>query len=506
MRFQRTLALLGVGLLWLALGPWVLVLALAALGLPRVRSWLRPGRRTTAYAAGAVVLLAGLVLVVPDGWLPIPPGPGALVTSGYAGRPVTPRPLDGGPRSLPDPTTALRGPLGESPTVDTAWFGLQQCASLAVDGERRLVGVCAGPGGRSLRVVDPGSLHVAATKDLPDSGGCAGSAVALDDHGRAVVATADRRLLVVDTADADGHADLTTVASHDLRRVVPASDCVTSVEPGPAGVLWFATAAGRVGVVDGPSGRVRTVDLGEDVADPLAVDPAGAFVVGTHALYRLTAGAGPAGRPRVAWRTAYDRGSRRKSGQLSQGSGTTPVVLEGGLVAITDNADPQMHVEVYRAASGDLVCRQAVFGDDAGAAQGMLVPAGSGVVVSNAHGYGGPLATVLGRTTDGGLARVDVDGGECSVRWTSEEVAPSARPALSLATGLLYTWTKPHSWWGADAWYLTAIDVRSGRTAFRVRAGLGWLRDPSYGQVTLGTDGAAYVGTLGGLVRVRDRS
>ncbi|NYD40220.1 hypothetical protein [Nocardioides panaciterrulae] len=506
MRFQRTLVLGGVGLLWLALGPWVLLLGLAALASRRVRAWLRPGRRATAYAVGAVLLLTGLVLVVPDGWLPIPPGPGALVTGGYAGRPFTPRPLDGGGRSRPDPTTPVRGPVGESPTVDTAWFGLQQCASLAVDARRRLVGVCAGPGGRSLRVVDPDSLHVAATKELPAADGCAGSGVALDDHGRAVVATADRRLLVVDTADADGHADLTTVASHDLRRVVPASDCVTSVEPGPAGVLWFATAAGRVGVVAGPTGPARTVDLAEEVAEPLAVDRSGAFVVTTHALYRLTAGARRDGPPRVAWRAAYDRGSRRRSGQPSQGSGTTPVVLPGGLVAITDNADPQMHVEVYRAATGDLVCRQAVFGDDAGATQGVLVPVGSGVVVSNSHGYAGPLATVLGRTTDGGLARVDVVGGECSVRWTSAEVAPSVQPALSLATGLLYTWTKPHSRWGADAWYLTAIDVRSGRTAFRVRAGLGWLRDPSYGQVTLGAGGAAYVGTLGGLVRVRDRS
>ena len=42
-----------------------------------------------------------------------------------------------------------------------------------------------------------------------------------------------------------------------------------------------------------------------------------------HALYRLDADAGTAA-PQVTWREAYDRGSRTKPGNLSQGSGTTP--------------------------------------------------------------------------------------------------------------------------------------------------------------------------------------
>ena len=38
----------------------------------------------------------------------------------------------------------------------------------------------------------------------------------------------------------------------------------------------------------------------------------------------------------VRWRTAYDRGSGRKPGQLTQGSGTTPTILPGGVVALWD--------------------------------------------------------------------------------------------------------------------------------------------------------------------------
>ncbi len=120
-----------------------------------------------------------------------------------------------------------------------------------------------------------------------------------------------------------------------------------------------------------PLGDAEVLDLGEDVANSMAVDQDGVYVVTTYALYRLRAKAG--GRPAVTWRAAYDRGSQRKSGQLSQGSGTTPTVLPGGLVAITDNADPRMHVQFYDTSSGDLVCQQAVFGDDESATESSLV-------------------------------------------------------------------------------------------------------------------------------------
>ncbi|MEI2671731.1 MAG: hypothetical protein V9G13_11560 [Marmoricola sp.] len=46
----------------------------------------------------------------------------------------------------------------------------------------------------------------------------------------------------------------------------------------------------------------------------------------------------------MQWSTSYDRGTRVKPGQLSQGSGTTPTLIDDDLVAITDNADPRMNV------------------------------------------------------------------------------------------------------------------------------------------------------------------
>ena len=56
MRFARTAALVGVGLLWWALGPLVLVLAAGSLWFRPVRAWLLPARRVTAIWVAAVLV------------------------------------------------------------------------------------------------------------------------------------------------------------------------------------------------------------------------------------------------------------------------------------------------------------------------------------------------------------------------------------------------------------------------------------------------------------------
>jgi outer membrane protein assembly factor BamB len=210
----------------------------------------------------------------------------------------------------------------------------------------------------------------------------------------------------------------------------------------------------------------------------------------------------------VVWQTAYDHGSEKKPGQLSAGSGTTPTVLPSGLVAITDNADPQMHVQFYDVVDGGLVCEAAVFGQGESASDNSLVAVGdASVVVENNYGYEAPWTTMVGHATPGGLARVDADPttGECTVGWQSDVVAPTSVAKVSLATGLVYAYTTRPSWWGVSAWYLTAIDARTGETAWSVRTGTGTLYNNHYSAVTLGPDGSAYVATLGGMVRVTDR-
>ena len=206
-------------------------------------------------------------------------------------------------------------------------------------------------------------------------------------------------------------------------------------------------------------------------------------------------------------RQLYDRGTEQKPGQLSQGSGTTPTLMPGGIVAITDNADPRMHVQFYRTGDGSLICQEAVFGDDVSASDNSLVSVGDGVIVENNYGYSSPVSTLFGRAPEGGFARVDVDPGakDCETVWTSEEVAPTSVAKLSLGNGLLYAYTKRQSWIGVNAWYFTALDARTGRTAYSVRTGLGTLMNNHYSAVTIAPDGSAYVATLAGMVRIRDR-
>ncbi len=523
MRFQRTLALLGVALAWRALGPLVPVLALASLGLPRVRDWLRPTWRVAGTVGALALALVGTVMVIPDGWLPIPPGSGSLVTPAYVGRPALTRPLhavsvprhpglaQNGDSSVHgdawrSDTYAWAGPRGESPEVDTAWLGGEQCATLLTDAHGRLVAHCSDRYRRTLRVLDPETLRPLVDKGLPQDadGACPIPDAYLDDHDRVVVPTADRGLLVVDTDDAEGAPDLTTAASHDLSDVVAADDCVVAVLPDWQGRIWFATTHGRVGIVDPDTGVSRVLDLGEAVTNSFAMDRSGAYVVTAEALYRLV----PAGtgRPAISWRTAYDTGGARKSGQQERGSGTTPTLLGQGLVAIADNADPRLHVVFLRRSDGAEVCREAAFAEDESATERSLVSVGTGVVVQNTAGYDGRLSTALGRTPPGGLARVDVVDGACTTVWTSDEVAPGSVSKLSQGTGLIYAYTKRSSWWGAAAWYLTALDARTGRTVFAVRTGLGQLLDSRGAPITITEAGAVYVGTVAGLVRVRDRT
>jgi hypothetical protein len=172
------------------------------------------------------------------------------------------------------------------------------------------------------------------------------------------------------------------------------------------------------------------------------------------------------------------------------------------LVAITDNDDP-MHIVVYTRA-GRQVCRVPVFAKGASDTDQSLIGVGRSLIVENNYGYASPAAVEGGATTTPGLERVDVakDLKSCRKVWTSAEIAPSVVPKVSIPNGLVYTYTKPAA--SGDPWYLTALDFRTGRTIYKARSGTGLGYNNNYAPVTIGPDGTAYVGVLGGLVALRD--
>jgi hypothetical protein len=380
----------------------------------------------------------------------------------------------------------------------------------------------------------------------------------LDHRDRAVVSTNDRHVVVVGINAGPSFA---VARDYNLSGKVASGDGIVSVLPDWSGRLWFVTRRGIVGTVDRDSGEVRTIKLeGEGISNSFAVDDSGGvFIVSDAALYRFDAGKG--GEPAVSWRQPYPDSGVHKPGQSDAGSGTTPTLTQQGWVAITDNADP-MNIRVYRRAQRIIptkkkrraalrkagtpqarlrlkirwrsrrreVCSEPVFGKGAGSTDQSLIVAGNSIITENNYGYSGVTATQFGGTTLPGLARVDVVAKKakrtkrgrpaapdakrrshrsakrpkrfvCREVWTSSERAPSVVPKVSLGNGLVYTYTKPPNAAGDDPWYLTALDFRSGATVYRRFSGEGLGYNNNFAPVTLGPDGTAYVGVLGGLVR-----
>jgi hypothetical protein len=462
---------------------------------------------------------------------PIPEGPDANSSPAFIGAPATQRPVyvaqpPRHPHMAPNERSNLHvdafqtdanvlpGPLGKGVQRLSA-FHSADCASVTFDSRGRIVTVCVGlqgprAGGAGLYLLDPRTLDEIGHMDLPgrqpglstdlftDFSG--GGYFYLDDQDRAVVPTTTRHIWVV----ADNGSGFALQHDYDLTGVVPSGDKIISALPDWSGRLWFASKAGIVGTLDFATGQIKAIDTHEKIGNSFAVDDRNAvYIVTDAALYRYEAAAD--GTPQVVWRSGYLNDGRSKPGQTEVGSGTTPTIMPAGpWVAITDNSDP-INVVVYNRDTGATVCTVPLFSKGASDTDQSLNVAGRAIVAENNYGYSGPGAVEQGKTTTGGLERVDVNPGGtgCKKVWHSDEIAPSVVPKISLANGLVYTYTHPAGD-KSDPWYLTALDFRDGHTVYKARMGSGLGFNNNYAPVTIGPDGTAYVGVLGGLAALRD--
>ncbi|EFQ82348.1 hypothetical protein HMPREF0063_12510 [Aeromicrobium marinum DSM 15272] len=509
-------------------------------------------RRVTSLLAGTVLLTAmtfagsqssattsGSVTLPPIpaiSGLPIPSLPTDLFAPRFVGSAATAQPIEHppipqSPWLSPDGTNTMHndayasdayrvsGPLGRNLRVTSASYGIRECATIAFDSRGRIVGLCGGLEGFAMMVIDPVTLRPVselrtsarnlATSANPFTDICGGTYFFLDADDVAYPTTGEKTVQKI-RVQADG--SLVKEQEWSLAEHLAADDCLIATMPDWDGRLWFFSQAGRVGTLDRATGTVQVMQLpeGEEVTNSVSTDETGGmYVVSTHALYRLDATA--EGLPEVTWREVYDRGSIQKPGNLSQGSGTTPTLLGDRWVAINDNADPQTNILVYdrRAGVSDrLHCTQPVLTSGASTTENSLVAAGNSFIIENNYGYGGPTTTILGKTSTPGLARVMVEDDGCRVAWTNSSIAPSSVPKASLGNGLLYAYTKPKlpSMLGnaVDAWYFTAIDIRTGKTVWSRLMGTGIQWNNHYAAIYLGPDGTAYIATLAGLIRIQD--
>jgi outer membrane protein assembly factor BamB len=483
-------------------------------------------RLGTVAAAAALALAAGASAEARAA--PIPEG--ASAAPSFLGSPATPEPVAArepprNPFMAPNGRSEIHvdayqsdanswsGPLGHA-LEGLSSFQPAECASHTFDGVGRLLTICVGLERPTLELLDPRTLEVLAALPLPprsvstsnpftDFSG--GGYFYLDNRDRAVIPTGNRQVWRIRETGAPG---LELERVYDLNGVLDSGDKLLSALPDWAGRIWFASARGVVGTIDRTTGLVRAYRTGEAIGNSFAVDETGGvFIVTDRALYRFDAARGR--RPRVTWRAVYRNAHVVKPGQTEAGSGTTPTLMGKRYVSITDNADP-MDVVVYRRTKARtrrrVVCSLPVFAKGRSASDNSLIGTDAAMVVENNYGYTGPASTENGATVSGGVERIDIDRGRrgCHRVWHSDERAPSVVPKLSRANGLVYLYTKDPQPDRSDAWYLTAVDFRTGRTVYKRLAGEGLGYNNNYAPITIARDGTVYVGVLAGLVRLRD--
>lgn len=484
---------------------------------------------------------------VPDGTLQ--PGPA------FTGAPAKPDPIRGTPRIPHNRFMAANGvseihndgwqsdaytwagPLGRSPQTFSHYLPpTHDCGSITFDRRGRVISICLGPSGPVLYMFDPHTLAPLASFALPPRTAedlalnpnlfqnfTAGGYFYLDNRDRVVTSTTTRHIYVI--SQGSRSPGFTLAHDYDLSSVLSPDEEINSQLPDSHGLLWFtARRDAVVGTLNLATGRIHVIRLGHgteiEITKSMATDTHGGVYIPTNQrLYRFVAGA--AGAPRISWQVKYSNDGVAKPGQLDAGTGTTPVI-SGGYVGINDNADP-MNVVIYRTAAHPprklrahghrrrvklprTVCRVPVFHRGLSADENAMIAAGRSYVIENNYGYQMPASVSGGKVTAPGFARVDIDrnGRGCHLAWTNQTVsAPSVVSKLSLASGLIYTYTTDAS--PSNPWYWTAIDFRTGATVFRQLAGTGFYYNNNYAGISISPSGTAYLGVLGGIVAIRDR-
>lgn len=450
--------------------------------------------------------------------------------------------------SLASDTTPLAGPGAGAVKVRQLALG-GPCPSILIGSDGLPITLCTQALTRQPLAVllDPARGSRLASLKLTGGGNLfAGVYPYLDAEDRLVVVDGTGKLLRIAHARsaATGAWSLRVDAQIDLTPAIKAScgsaTCggIVGLSPDWAGRAWFATQDGGVGFADPATGAVRVLQLpaGERVANSIATAPGGTAVTSDHAVYLLDAGAGPTrgadaasqpgpadAAPRIRWRSTYDRGTARKPGQLSQGSGSTPTFLgtapgadPAGAVAFVDNAEPAEHLIVRASDDGRLLCDLPVLAPGPSGSENSPVGIDGAVIVASTFGYpypavpdwaGGskPSAARLGA----GVQRIDLDPSApagCKVRWTAP-VSSAAVPKLSLADGLLYTVDRQpltldgHG--GAfDLYALTAIDAATGKVRSKRPIAATSLADTMQLAGNIGAGGTLWQGDFAGLLRI----
>ncbi|KAF9871533.1 hypothetical protein CkaCkLH20_10944 [Colletotrichum karsti] len=365
-----------------------------------------------------------------------------------------------------------------------------------------------------------------------------------------IMPTMERHIFEVERIDGVNDTTFAQTRDIDLTSVLPQGHSAVSSYLDEEENVWFTSVALMItgtsedfsilGYVT-PGGVVHTIAIaGQRIENSIAISGRTVYLntgpqasdtnrstIGHMFAFRADANDGQI---RALWNATYDAGSSAKPGGFSQGSGSTPSLVGDKYVAITDNADAQVNLLIYRQVPSDaetlpegglpLVCEVPLFQPNGSANENAMVGYFDGktysVIMNN--NYGAPEMQDLGASNDKngefndfaplapGITRVDITLDEiCEARWTLD-VRSTSVLSLSTANGLVYSYTQDEELasQGLYAWYFTAIDFRTGEIVWRIYAGAGGSFNNNVAPTQLSPNGGLYQVVAGGVTWLKD--
>ena len=440
-------------------------------------------------------------------------------------------------------THLAAGPFGGNLEVRSrqAGNGLpRQCSTFVYRSDGKPIVMCGGLSGFRMVLLDPDTLNALAHYDLPvrpssfeamvkrdmgimmsDSSG--GAYLFLDIEDRLVFANSQWVVQRLKSEQIDGQWAFKVDGEWDLKPYVP-HDCfnwdnwfpsgecdkVTTVMPDHSGLYWWTTRKGRLGTLDTKTGKVSVIRLkGEEIQNALSMDSGAVYVLSDHAQYAFAANG--AGKPQQLWRSAYDRGTKRKIGSINQGSGTTPTLLGDKWITFADNADGRINIVVLRRSDGSRICAVPVFKEGASATDNSMIGWGRSIILENNAGYASAYEQTNWNDVAGGVVRVDVreDESDCDTLWSAPLKVPSVVPKLSAANGVAYFYSfdlvKDTDGKQTQDWSIVGLDFKTGKQVIKIPTGRGRKFDNNWASMSISPNGDFYAGLTGGLVQVRNK-
>jgi len=373
-----------------------------------------------------------------------------------------------------------------------------------------------------LAIIEPASGAQLGAMEIP-TGALLGGVYAYLDAGSTLVMVDGTNALTWISHSQDGmkvwvsrRIDLT-----DAMKLEP-KDHVVGIVPDWHGRIWVASERGVVGLIDPKRNVVRLTKLQqysptERIDNSISACPQGVSIITSYGIYMLGADASTS-KPRIIWSHSYDRGTKQKPGQLSHGSGATATFFGpngSDYVMLSDNADRQEKLIVYRSADGSAVGEGPLFTPGASGTENSMIGVQNSIVGACTFGY--PYAQypdtkpAYRAQVAPGMERWDVndDASGITLKWRNNGIYSAAVPRLSTADNLIYTCERPRGPAGVltgPVVYACAIDMDSGRVVHRQRlprlANLLAGGDPSQMVGVIDKHGVWWQGTIGGIYRI----